>query len=71
MDAGLATELGLDGVHADAVRDLAAVTAAVTHRLVDEHPRLRCLDTRSAACLPGVGPSALAGCVGDSADSIR
>ena len=39
MDGGLAAELGVDGVHGQAVRLLAAVSASFTDAFVDHHPR--------------------------------
>src|SRR5438132_411484 len=41
VDLGLAPELGLDRVDAQAVRLHAAVAAALAHRLVDDDPHRR------------------------------
>ncbi len=59
MDLGLAAERGVDGVHAHAVGDLAAVPAALADRLVDHHPRGRRLDATPLAVAAQVGGAAL------------
>ena len=41
VDRALAAELGLDRLHGDAVRGLAAIAAALAHRLVDDDAHVR------------------------------
>ena len=52
VDARLAAERRVHRVHAQAVRDVAAVAAALAHRLVDHHARRR-VSARARACARG------------------
>ena len=59
VNLGLAAELGLDGLHAQAARLLAAVAAALADRLVDEHSRVGLGHLAALAVAPQLGRTRL------------